>query len=591
VRALLVASRLTLLRFGALATGLLAVLAWALAAPFSAWACSPLPTPYIPDGAVGAPQVAAGAAGEAVVLWPRRSGLRAVYELKAAIRRPDGTWSAPESVTPLGEAHYQARVAMDRSGTVIVVWHSDAGVRAAVRTVGGAFGPPQTLSSPGLSVGSLQLALDAEGNATAAWFGSAGNGTAVQVSSRPAGGSWMAPVDVGPGGAPALAVGPGGRVAIAWTVQSGDVSRMYATVRSSLAAPFESAARLSADRVSAKEHAVAVSPAGHVLVAWRGEQPGPYHPRANADGVAQVVERAPGAEWSKPRDLSLPEEPGPPVYPPMCGGGTPILPPAAALDAEGGAMVVWRQRQADNSRLLQFASRPAGGDWSVPQGLGKGEAPRLLVRADGAMVVIWSAGAGLSGATRPAGGTFGAPEAVPGSAHAMDAAGGVTAAWSDGTIRATRRAPDGGWGPTETVSQPDPFVEPPLPDAIASVSVTPARTAQKSCLRRSARRGRAPRLMACRRTPAPRVLVILTRPAAVKLTLQRRGRPAVIASANLSGPAGSHSVRLPRWRAKLAPGVYVITARVLPGCWRTDPPAGPEKTTRLVLVPSVVRGR
>jgi hypothetical protein len=68
------------------------------------------------------PRIAAGSAGRFTALWRESSFYSSVEHLVAAIRTPDGSWSAPIIVSEDSPRAYGAQVAAGSDGTVAAVW-------------------------------------------------------------------------------------------------------------------------------------------------------------------------------------------------------------------------------------------------------------------------------------------------------------------------------------------------------------------------------------------------------------------------------------------------------------------------------------
>jgi hypothetical protein len=85
---------------------------------------------------------------------------------------------------------------MDASGNAVADWVRSDGtndrVEAAVKPTAGTFGAALILSDPGQPADGAQVDVDPRGNALAAWYRNDGTNTRIQVSARPAGGSFGA---------------------------------------------------------------------------------------------------------------------------------------------------------------------------------------------------------------------------------------------------------------------------------------------------------------------------------------------------------------------------------------------------------------
>jgi hypothetical protein len=126
------------------------------------------PAVAIPGVAGAAPRVATLADGSAVVAWlalaPGSTGADPAFEVYAARRAADGTFSAPQLLSAAGSVdrqHGSAQLALapdvvvDPDGSAEVAWSlladqgKDSIVQVSQAPPGGPFGPPQTLAQPG----------------------------------------------------------------------------------------------------------------------------------------------------------------------------------------------------------------------------------------------------------------------------------------------------------------------------------------------------------------------------------------------------------------------------------------------------------
>lgn len=165
--------------------------------------------------------------------------------------------------------------------------------------------------------------------------------------------------------------------------------------------------------------------------------------------VIQATTRALGGGWLAPVDLSLP--------------GGEAFQPEVAIDPDGDATAVWR-RSDGTKTIIQAATRPSGGTWGAPVDLSlsgqSANEPQIAVDSTGGATVVWfSEGTNdiIQAATRGPGGAWGAPVDLSLSGQdavepqvAVDPNGNATAVWrrSDGSheiVQAATRAPGGAW--------------------------------------------------------------------------------------------------------------------------------------------------
>lgn len=173
-----------------------------------------------------------------------------------------------------------------------------------------------------------------------------------------------------------------------------------------------------------------------------------------------VAERAPSA-WSTPElipghDLGTPAPAHPPVF-----------------DAKGDAVLVWTEARYSIKEaitleyLVRTSVRPVDGHWQPAETISHlGLNPEVAVDGGGDAIAVWESPAGIQAATRPAGGSWLAPQTVasPGGEDpqvASDESGEVlVVARRQGPehstgIRAVLRPPGGTFSPPQTISTPD----------------------------------------------------------------------------------------------------------------------------------------
>lgn len=262
---------------------------------------------------------------------------------------------------------------------------------------------PVTLSDAGQHADEPQVAVDADGDAVAVWLRSDGSHARIQAATRPAGGAWTTPVTLSDAGQ------------------------------------------------NADDPQVAVDTDGDAVAIWR---------RSDGTNIrVQAAARPAGGAWTAPTTISAA---GPDTYD-----------AGVAVDPDGDAVAVWTQSDGSNIRV-QAATRPAGGAWTAPDTLSTAgrdaTAPQVGVDADGDAVAVWRRSDGSNvraqAATRPAGGTWAAPDTISDAGQtasepqvAVGADGTATAAWrandgGDQYVKAATRPAGGAWTTPATLSNP-----------------------------------------------------------------------------------------------------------------------------------------
>jgi hypothetical protein len=384
-----------------------------------------LPPVNVPGAGKGteSPQVAVDSQGNATAIWRRWGNAKLIVE--SASRRAGKGWSAPVQLTvDVGDGYEPSQspqVAVDPLGNATAVWEWREGrlfvIQSATRPAGGSWSAPITISSAGRFNTRPRVLVDSEGNATVVWLRFLGESSVVQSATRPAGGSWSVPVDV------------------------------------------------SAVGQAAFFFDVALDPQGGATAVWENE----------SKGTIQSAARPAGGSWSAPVDISA--------------GAFPHS-PQVAVDSHGNATAVW-DRHDPQGTLIQSATRPAGGSWSAPVSLFKprryAQQPQVAVGPQGDVTAIWERSNGsdlvVQSATRSAGGSWSAPVDISGGDNSaggdnlrlvVDSWGNATAVWraydsnhQNYFILAATRPPGGVWSPptdisnrTESAKEPQMAVDP-----------------------------------------------------------------------------------------------------------------------------------
>lgn len=154
-------------------------------------------------GSYATPLLTVTSTGEAIGVWATQSE-EGGSVLQAATRTPGGKWKV-KTLAPEGYSESPA-IVTEPGGRVRLVWilgppFGDGGeVVSSTHSPGGGWTTPVSLASEGLQLPAHtrpQIIVNTAGEWTAAWEtkGPLGEST-IQASSRPAGGSWSAPIDL-----------------------------------------------------------------------------------------------------------------------------------------------------------------------------------------------------------------------------------------------------------------------------------------------------------------------------------------------------------------------------------------------------------
>ncbi len=283
-------------------------------------------------------------------------------------------------------------MAIAPDGTGTVVWERFDGatqiIQARTRPSGGSFGTAEDLSAPGQNAQLPQIAASPDGTMTAVWVRDNGANEIIQAATRPPGGSFGPPVN------------------------------------------------LSLPGRSAFNPQISTAPDGTTTVVWERSD--------GSDFIIQAATRLPGGSFGAPVSLSAP--------------GQDADDPQLATAPDGTTTVVWRRDDGIFDRI-QTATRTSGGSFGAPVNLsapgGFGEDPQVATAPDRTTTAVWSYFDGsdfvIQAATRPPGGSFGAPVdvSVPGVAGQPQ----ITAA-TDGTMTAIWYREDPVYEVIQTATRP-----------------------------------------------------------------------------------------------------------------------------------------
>lgn len=309
---------------------------------------------------------------------------------------------------------------------------SPAQVWGPVRTLGRGEGP--------------DLAVDAAGNITVVWT----RAGAVLAARRPVGKAWTDPVRIGRGQNPSVVSDRRGAVTATWvTLHRGqtngvDVSRRPArgswslprTICPPRSAPGYDGTDPDADEGAYGAHRLKLeaSPRGAVVATWMWGSSD-----RNVRLRVQAAYRPAGQAWRAARTLTpAPDE----AWDPLVG-----------IDAAGNVVLGY-----DTGRGIRVQRRTARSGWTSPDAVGlPGELADVAVAAGGAAMLVSSAEAGIEAVNRQPGGHWrparliSPPRSRPFEpAAVMDSAGDAVVAWGTASrrVRIARRPAAGPWQPS-----------------------------------------------------------------------------------------------------------------------------------------------
>jgi hypothetical protein len=314
-----------------------------------------------------APRVGIDAQGSAIVAWLRSDGSNDRVQVRRRSR--GGTLTAVQNLSAAGQSALTPSLAVDGTGRAVVAWGRSDGANDRIqirrRAAGGGLSAVKTVSDPGQDAVDPKVGLDAEGNATAVWHRSDGANARVQVVRRSSGGSLSAVETLSAAGqsaaTPAVAVQAKGNAIVAWSRSDGSNVRIQGTFVLNVQA-------LSAAGFIQGPAEVALDPKGNAVASWFLT---PYLDarRRSASG-----------------DLSPLQH--------LTPGSVPAQNQQVALDANGNALVVWREPDSNGDYRIRLRRRSASGSLSAVQtlsaaGQDAGE-PQIGLDTDGNAIVAWT---------------------------------------------------------------------------------------------------------------------------------------------------------------------------------------------------------
>jgi hypothetical protein len=285
----------------------------------------------------GSALVVAGPEGNVTAVWllEREEGWRSVVQ--SATRPVGGGWSAPVSLSPPKKDARSPRIALDSQGGATAVWYEEyrGAVESATRSSEGIWSPPVTLSATGVWADSPQVAVDSQGNATAVWASrdsqsgrTRTESRRIQTATRPAGGTWSAPVNISAAGhrliqEPQIAVSPQGQATAIWQRSDGKNLIVQGATRS-VGGGWSKPVDLTTGPGRGGQHQqLVVDSAGNATAIWEGYdtlRPGPNF-------VIQAATHPAGGAWSRTTNLTR--------WSHGLGG------PQIAVDPQGRSTAIW----------------------------------------------------------------------------------------------------------------------------------------------------------------------------------------------------------------------------------------------------------
>ena len=415
-----------------------------------------------------APQVAVDVDGDAVFTWARFDGTN--WRIQARARSAAGTLSPVQDISAGGRDAYDfnclgcaPRLDVDAVGNAVFVWRRFDGtnwrIETRARTFAGALSPVQSVSDPGATALFPDIAVDADGDAILAWTRHDGSNWRAQSRVRTAAGGLGAVQNLSDPGQSAYGVEvdatPAGDAVYSWARFDDTDFRVQARARSA-AGTFSGVQTLSAENenVELTSAHVGVDSDGDATFAWLVVGDSNTYLRTRSRSTSGTL----GAVQTLDIDVSD---------------------PGVAVGPGGEALFTWQGLVCNDESCVSVPTaqaRSATGELSSAQVVGEfGEEIAAAVDAGGGATVVWRGSDGtnnrVQAATGPATGTFAnqfkasaAGRTAGGPQVAVDDAGGSVFTWAravadpfDGTfsnyvIQAQARSAAGVLGPVRDLS-------------------------------------------------------------------------------------------------------------------------------------------
>jgi hypothetical protein len=285
----------------------------------------------------GSALVAAGPDGNVTAVWllERDEGWRSVVQ--SATLSAGGSWSAPVTLSPPRKAAGSPQIALDPQGGATAVWDEEysGAIESSTRSSAGIWSPPVALTADGVGGAWPQLAVDSQGNATAVWSSTASDSRRIrlqsrriQTATRPAGGSWSAPVSISAAGHrfvqdPQIAVSLQGEATAIWQRSNGDYLVVQGATRSAGGSWSRPVDITTGPGRGGQHLQLAVDSWGNATAIWEGydtRRPGPHF-------AIQAAKHPSGSAWSRPTDLSR--------------WTSSLGDPQIAVDPQGRSTAIW----------------------------------------------------------------------------------------------------------------------------------------------------------------------------------------------------------------------------------------------------------
>jgi PKD domain len=307
--------------------------------------------------------------------------------LEVVERRTDGTFGPRTLLTALDHTADAVQLASAADGSVYAAWmdrpdgqYGPVQIRVARHAPGASWFAESVAAAP-TGAGAPAIAAGEDGTVALVWSRKDNGTKKVEAAFRDAGtGTWSAPVQVGVGFGPSVAVAPDGEVLVAWTRPAGDDSTdgsiangIAVASRAPGAAAFGAPSDLFTGGDTLDAHA-AFGPDGTATVVWDSRS---YVFPGSVEQVS-VATRSAGAHAFGPAEALSPP-------------GASVDSPRLAVGADGTRAVAWNDGNL-GSPIVALAIGKPGRAWKRSPDLGGtagSRAPAVAVTSTGTTLAAW----------------------------------------------------------------------------------------------------------------------------------------------------------------------------------------------------------
>lgn len=332
-------------------------------------------------------EIAFGAAGNAIAVWSINDGVN--YFIQASKTTDGGaSWQTPINLSTVSSLADLPQIAFGAAGNAIAVWQRiDGGnlVIQASKTIDGgtSWQTPITLSGlSGFSASIPQIAFGTGGNAIVVWVESDGVNNVINASKTIDGGtSWQTSITLSipsliPGqqaGLPQIAFGEGGNAIAVWQRNDGATNIIQASKTTDGGTSWQTPINLSITGQDGAIPQIAFGEAGNAIAVWFNNNVGVVTIQASntIDG---------GTSWQTPIILSIP--------------GENSVAPQIAFGANGSAVAVWLNTLTG---FIQASQTIDGGvSWQTPTNLSSELSSQPQIDfGSGNVAAVWQTNAGI----------------------------------------------------------------------------------------------------------------------------------------------------------------------------------------------------